>query len=314
MGINKLVRGKKSRLELLYPELYTCLQLQRPKEIKQGPVTVSFTEQGYLGIRQLAAKYNQNEAEFFEDVSLALAWALKDGIFSGVASSAELIGSLLFRCKEMRTWIFKCIALTGQIKWEIESLKGACRTTLLKSVGEDFIGESVADLGYNYTKRMSLNKISTDYLVRQIIKYLKEGSTKPNNIGYRRESQVEIPAECARYIKNALKREALENQGIEKLLFTGVGRNIVGYSISKFTDSLVSFYKHGVLPEGANILESAIKMRREGVKLFSEILNLHAQLQIFCEIVRRTRAGVIDATGSLNSAMEESLPNEHIKK
>ena len=36
MGINKLVRGKKSRLELLYPELYTLLQLQRPKEIKQG--------------------------------------------------------------------------------------------------------------------------------------------------------------------------------------------------------------------------------------------------------------------------------------
>ena len=219
MGINKLVRGKKSRLELLYPELYTLLQLQRPKEIKQGPVTVSFTEQGYLGIRQLATKYNQSEAEFFEDVSLALAWALKDGIFSGVASSAELIGSLLFRCKEMRTWIFKCIALTGQINWEIKSLKGACRTTLLKSVGEDFIGESVADLGYNYTKRMSLNKISTDYLVRQIIKYLKEGSTKPNNIGYRRESQVEIPAERAAipvvFLNNAICDEYTNDLFVE---------------------------------------------------------------------------------------------------
>lgn len=305
---------KKDRLELAYPELYVSLNLVKPKEIKQGPVTVSFTEEEYLEIQDLCRKYNQGQREFFEDISLALSWALKDGIFPGVASAAELIGSLLIRYKEMRTWVFKCIALTGAIKWEIESLTGACRTTLLRAVDEDFIGETITDPGYNYTKRMALTKISTDYLVRELIKYLECGAIKTTRTAHRRETQVEIPSECARYIKSALKRDALEIRGIPKLLFAGVGKNIVGYSVSKFTDSLLSFYRHGVLPDGKNIVESAMKMRREGVEIFSEILNLHAQLQIFREIVKRTRAGVIDATGSLNSPMEESLPNEHITK
>ena len=297
---------QKSRLEKKYPGVYEALSIEPIKRDKRSPVTLEFTKDEIAELYVLAQSYGQDINAFLEDTTLTLAWALRDGISPNVASPAELIGNLLIRMYDMRSWIYRCREKIGEIQWQFESLIGTCRATVLRTVGEDLLrGQENAYNGYPYTKKLHIRRIPSSYWSQAITALCDDGKL-PN---VRREQLiVKLPGECARYIESKLKRDNLEKSRISPFLFHGLGKNLVGYSVSKFTSSLLSFYRHKSLPRGKNILESAMLLREEGVKLFNDILMLYAELELAGEFIKRAKSDMCNAVGSLETPLEEALP------
>ena len=297
---------QKSRLETNYPEIYEALGIKAVKRDKRSPVALEFTQGESSELYSLAQSYGQDVNIFLEDTALTLAWALRDGISPNVASPAELIGNLLIRMYDMRSWIYRCREKIGEIHWQFESLLGTCRATLLRTAGEDLLREQEgAYNGYPYTRKLHIRKIPSSYWSQNITALCDDGKL-PN---VRREQiMVKLPGECARYIESKLKRDNLEKSRVSPFLFHGLGKNLVGYSVSKFTSSLLSFYRHKSLPTGKNILESAMLLREEGVKLFNAILLLYAELELAEEFVKRVKSAMCNAVGSLETPLEEALP------
>lgn len=125
---------QKSRLEKKYPGVYEALSIEPIKRDKRSPVTLEFTKDEIAELYVLAQSYGQDINAFLEDTTLTLAWALRDGISPNVASPAELIGNLLIRMYDMRSWIYRCREKIGEIQWQFESLIGTCRATVLRTV------------------------------------------------------------------------------------------------------------------------------------------------------------------------------------
>lgn len=297
---------QKSRLKAKYPVVYEALGIEPVKRDKRSPVALEFTKDEIAELYVLAQSYGQDINLFLEDTTLTLAWALRDGIFPNVTSPAELIGNLLIRMYDMRSWIYRCRDKIGEIHWQVESLLGTCRATLLRTAGEDLLREQEgAYNGYPYTRKLHIRKIPSSYWSQNITALCDDGKL-PN---VRREQiMVKLPGECARYIESKLKRDNLEKSRVSPFLFHGLGKNLVGYSVSKFTSSLLSFYRHKSLPTGKNILESAMLLREEGVKLFNAILLLYAELELAEEFVKRVKSAICNAVGSLETPLEEALP------
>lgn len=297
---------QKSRLEKKYPGVYEALSIEPIKRDKRSPVTLEFTKDEIAELYVLAQSYGQDINAFLEDTALTLAWALRDGISPNVASPAELIGNLLIRMYDMRSWIYRCREKIGEIQWQFESLLGTCRATLLRTAGEDLLREQKEEYnGYPYTKKTHIRRVPSSYWSQTITAICDDG-TLPNV--KREQLIVKLPGECARYIESKLKRDNLEKSRVSPFLFHGLGKNLVGYSVSKFTSSLLSFYRHKSLPKGKNILESAMLLREEGVKLFNEILLLYAKLELARESVKRAKSNMCNAVGSLETPLEEALP------
>ena len=269
-------------------------------------MALEFTKDEIAELYVLAQSYGQDINLFLEDTALTLAWALRDGISPNVASPAELIGNLLIRMYDMRSWIYRCREKIGEIQWQFESLLGTCRATLLRTAGEDLLREQEgAYNGYPYTRKLHIRRVPSSYWSQTITAICDDG-TLPNV--KREQIMVKLPGECARYIESKLKRDNLEKSRVSPFLFHGLGKNLVGYSVSKFTSSLLSFYRHKSLPTGKNILESAMLLREEGVKLFNEILLLYAKLELAREFVKRAKSNMCNAVGSLETPLEEALP------
>lgn len=297
---------QKSRLEKKYPGVYEALSIKAVKRDKRSPVALEFTQGESSELYSLAQSYGQDINAFLEDTALTLAWALRDGISPNVASPAELIGNLLIRMYDMRSWIYRCREKIGEIQWQFESLLGTCRATLLRTAGEDLLREQKEEYnGYPYTKKTHIRRVPSSYWSQTITAICDDG-TLPNV--KREQLIVKLPGECARYIESKLKRDNLEKSRVSPFLFHGLGKNLVGYSVSKFTSSLLSFYRHKSLPKGKNILESAMLLREEGVKLFNEILLLYAKLELARESVKRAKSNMCNAVGSLETPLEEALP------
>ena len=297
---------QKSRLKAKYPGVYEALGIEPVKRDKRSPVALEFTKDEIAELYVLAQSYGQDINLFLEDTTLTLAWALRDGIFPNVASPAELIGNLLIRMYDMRSWIYRCRDKIGEIHWQFESLLGTCRATLLRTAGEDLLrGQENAYNGYPYTRKLHIRKVPSSYWSQTITAICDDG-TLPNV--KREQLIVKLPGECARYIESKLKRDNLEKSRVSPFLFHGLGKNLVGYSVSKFTSSLLSFYRHKSLPTGKNILESAMLLREEGVKLFNAILLLYAELELAEEFVKRVKSAICNAVGSLETPLEEALP------
>jgi hypothetical protein len=297
---------QKSRLKAKYPVVYEALGIEPVKRDKRSPVALEFTKDEIAELYVLAQSYGQDINLFLEDTTLTLAWALRDGIFPNVTSPAELIGNLLIRMYDMRSWIYRCRDKIGEIQWQFESLLGTCRATLLRTAGEDLLrGQENAYNGYPYTKKLHIRRIPSSYWSQTITAICDDG-TLPNV--KREQLIVKLPGECARYIESKLKRDNLEKSRVSPFLFHGLGKNLVGYSVSKFTSSLLSFYRHKSLPKGKNILESAMLLREEGVKLFNAILLLYAELELAEEFVKRAKSAMCNAVGSLETPLEEALP------
>lgn len=297
---------QKSRLETNYPEIYEALGIKAVKRDKRSPVALEFTQGESSELYSLAQSYGQDVNIFLEDTALTLAWALRDGISPNVASPAELIGNLLIRMYDMRSWIYRCREKIGEIQWQFESLLGTCRATLLRTAGEDLLREQKEEYnGYPYTKKAHIRRVPSSYWSQTITAICDDG-TLPNV--KREQLIVKLPGECARYIESKLKRDNLKKSRVSPFLFHGLGKNLVGYSVSKFTSSLLSFYRHKSLPKGKDILESAMLLREEGVKLFNEILLLYAKLELAREFVKRAKSNMCNAVGSLETPLEEALP------
>ncbi len=297
---------QKSRLEAKYPGVYEALGIESVKRDKRSPIALEFTQSESNELYSLAQSYGQDVNLFLEDTALTLAWALRDGIFPSVASPAELIGNLLIRMYDIRSWVYRCRDKIGEIQWQFESLLGTCRATLLRTTGEDLLrGQEEVYNGYPYTKKLHIKRVPASYW-SQTITALCDDGTLPNV--KREQIMVKLPGECARYIESKLKRDNLEKSRISPFLFHGIGKNLIGYSVSKFTSSLLSFYRHKSLPKGKNILESAMLLREEGIKLFNEILLLYAKLELAREFVKRAKSNMCNAVGSLETPLEEALP------